>query len=91
MKDRKIIFFSAHWCPVCARAYKDIITPVMYARPDKVEAINAWDHPGEAKKYNITKLPSLVWIEDGKPVLVAIVDLNAEPQDIIDWIDGELD
>lgn len=70
IKDKNaIIDFYAVWCPPC-KVLNRKLQEFEIIKPDNVEIfkVNIDEQLALAKKYKITKLPSLVYFKDGKPL-----------------------
>lgn len=64
-----IIDFYAVWCPPC-KVLNNKLEEYDITKPDNIEIlkVNIDDEPMITRKYGITKLPSLVYFQDGKPL-----------------------
>lgn len=70
IKDKNaIIDFYAVWCPPC-KVLNIKLQEFEIVKPDNVEIfkVNIDEQLALAKKYKITKLPSLVYFKNGKPL-----------------------
>lgn len=78
IKDKNaIIDFYAVWCPPC-KVLNRRLQEFEIIKPDNVEIykVNIDEQLALAKKYKITKLPSLVYFKDGK-ALKTIVGIQS--------------
>ncbi|QKJ24439.1 thioredoxin family protein [Poseidonibacter lekithochrous] len=68
-----IIDFYAVWCPPC-KVLNNKLEEYDIVKPDNVTIykINIDDQPLITKKFGITRLPSLVYFQDGKAVKTKI-------------------
>lgn len=65
---RKLLFFHAPWCPPCRFYEKQFIAPLeQIIGEGKIQRVNAQNDPFTADKYNIDKLPAVVFL-DGETV-----------------------
>lgn len=64
-----IIDFYAVWCPPC-KVLNNKLEEYDITKPDNIEIlkVNIDDQPIITKKYGITRLPSLVYFKEGKPL-----------------------
>jgi len=64
-----IIDFYAVWCPPC-KVLNQKLEEFDIIKPDSVTIykLNIDEEPIITRKYGITKLPSLVYLKDGKPL-----------------------
>lgn len=68
-----IIDFYAVWCPPC-KVLNNKLEEYDIVKPDDVTIykINIDEQPLITKKFGITRLPSLVYFQDGKPLKTKI-------------------
>ena len=74
IKDKNaIIDFYAVWCPPC-KVLNRKLQEFEIIKPDNVEIykVNIDEQLALAKKYKITKLPSLVYFKDGKALKTVV-------------------
>lgn len=70
IKDKNVIVdFYAVWCPPC-KILASNLEDFDLVKPDDVEIykVNIDDQLVLAKKYGVSKLPTMVYFKDGKPV-----------------------
>jgi thioredoxin 1 len=70
IKDKNVIIdFYAVWCPPCKMLASNL-EDFDVVKPDNVEIfkVNIDDQLVLAKKYGVTKLPTLVYFKNGKPI-----------------------
>ena len=61
---RRLLFFHAPWCPPCRFYEKQFIVPLeRKVGEDKIQRVNAQSDPFTADKYNIDKLPAVVFLD----------------------------
>ena len=85
---RKTIMLTATWCAPCRRAKRDMIPMIETACPGQVEVVDVEDDPDNlAKKNKVTRVPSMVLMEDGKAVQV-YDGMLPQPEAVITWLKG---
>jgi thioredoxin 1 len=70
IKDKNVIVdFYAVWCPPC-KILANNLEDFDLVKPDNVEIykVNIDDQLVLAKKYGVSKLPTMVYFKNGKPV-----------------------
>ena len=69
MMNRKMVLLTTRWCPPCKHAKKYLIPEVEADCPGQVEVVDAEDDPENlAKKNKVTRVPTILLMEDGKTV-----------------------
>lgn len=80
VKDKNVIVdFYAVWCPPC-KILANNLEDFEIVKPDNVEIfkVNIDEQLVLAKKYGVTKLPTLVYFKNGKPINDYIGILSVE-------------
>ena len=80
IKDKNVIVdFYAPWCPPC-KVLAENLKDFELVKPDNVEIfkVNIDNELTLAKKYGVSKLPTMVYFKNGKPVNTYIGILNVE-------------
>lgn len=80
IKDKNVIVdFYAPWCPPC-KIVANNLEDFDITKPDNVHIykVNIDDELTLAKKYGVTKLPTLIYFKDGKPIKDYVGVLNSE-------------
>ncbi|MDZ7817666.1 MAG: thioredoxin domain-containing protein [Aliarcobacter sp.] len=80
IKDKNVIVdFYAVWCPPC-KILASNLEDFDLVKPDNVEIykVNIEDQLVLAKKYGVSKLPTLVYFKNGKPINDYIGVLSVE-------------
>lgn len=74
-----IVDFYAPWCPPC-KIVANNLEDFDITKPDNVHIykVNIDDELTLAKKYGVTKLPTLIYFKDGKPIKDYVGVLNSE-------------
>lgn len=84
---RKLLFFHAPWCPPCRFYEKQFIAPLeQIIGEGKIQRVNAQNDPFTADKYNIDKLPAVVFL-DGETVYMnrtGAIDIDK----VAEWLKG---
>ena len=84
IKDKNVIIdFYAPWCPPC-KIVANNLENFDVSKPDNVQIykVNVDDELALAKKYGVSKLPTLVYFKNGKPVndyvgVLSVAELTA--------------
>ncbi len=88
---RKLLFFYASWCPPCRFYDKTFITPIENSvGKEYVQRINARKQPQLAEKYNVDKLPMIIFCGENKAEIMrktGAIDINK----VANWIKGDKD
>lgn len=85
---RKLLFFHAPWCPPCRFYEKQFIAPLeQIIGEGKIQRVNAQNDPFTADKYNIDKLPAVVFL-DGETVYMNRTGAISVDE-AADWLLGE--
>lgn len=71
--------FYAPWCPPC-KIVANNLEDFDISKPENVHIykVNIDDELTLAKKYGVTKLPTLIYFKDGKPIKDYVGVLNSE-------------
>ena len=80
IKDKNVIIdFYAVWCPPC-KILASNLEDFDVVKPDNVEIfkVNIDDQLVLAKKYGVSKLPTMVYFKNGKPVKDYVGILSVE-------------
>ena len=80
IKDKNVIIdFYAVWCPPC-KILANNLEDFEIVKPDNVEIfkVNIDEQLVVAKKYGVTKLPTLVYFKNGKPIKDYVGILSVE-------------
>ena len=80
IKDKNVIVdFYAPWCPPC-KIVANNLEDFDISKPENVHIykVNIDDELTLAKKYGVTKLPTLIYFKDGKPIKDYVGVLNSE-------------
>ena len=80
IKDKNVIVdFYAQWCLPC-KVLAENLEGFKLIKPDNVEIykVNVENELILAKKYGVTKFPTMIYFKDGKPVNTYIGILNIE-------------
>ena len=80
IKDKNVIVdFYAPWCPPC-KIVANNLEDFDITKPDNVHIykVNIDDELTLAKKYGVTKLPTLIYFKDGKPIKDYVGVLSSE-------------
>ena len=80
IKDKNVIVdFYAPWCPPC-KILASNLEDFDVVKPDNVEIfkVNIDDQLVLAKKYGVSKLPTMVYFKNGKPVKDYVGVLSVE-------------
>lgn len=80
IKDKNVIVdFYAVWCPPC-KILANNLEDFDLVKPDNVEIykVNIDDQLVLAKKYGVSKLPTMVYFKNGKPVKDYVGVLSVE-------------
>ena len=80
IKDKNVIVdFYAVWCPPC-KILANNLEDFDLVKPDNVEIykVNIDDQLVLAKKYGVSKLPTMVYFKNGKPVKDYVGILSVE-------------
>ena len=74
-----IIDFYASWCPPC-KIMSESLEDFSKTKPKNVEIykVNVDDESTLARKYNISKLPTILYFKNGKPVKEFVGVLSPE-------------
>jgi thioredoxin 1 len=80
IKDKNVIIdFYASWCPPC-KIMSESLEDFSKTKPKNVEIykVNVDDESTLARKYNISKLPTILYFKNGKPVKEFVGVLSPE-------------
>lgn len=80
IKDKNVIVdFYAPWCPPC-KIVANNLEDFDITKPENVHIykVNIDDELTLAKKYGVTKLPTLIYFKDGKPIKDYVGVLSSE-------------
>ena len=80
IKDKNVIVdFYAPWCPPC-KIVANNLEDFDITKPDNVHIykVNIDNELTLAKKYGVTKLPTLIYFKDGKPIKDYVGVLNSQ-------------
>ena len=80
IKDKNVIVdFYAPWCPPC-KIVANNLEDFDITKPENVHIykVNIDDELTLAKKYGVTKLPTLIYFKDGKPIKDYVGILSSE-------------
>lgn len=80
IKDKNVIVdFYAPWCPPC-KIVANNLEDFDITKPDNVHIykVNIDDELTLAKKYGVTKLPTLIYFKNGKPIKDYVGVLSSE-------------
>lgn len=80
IKDKNVIVdFYAPWCPPC-KVLANNLEDFEIVKPDNVEIykVNIDDELTLAKKYGVSKLPTMVYFKNGKPINTYVGILDVE-------------
>lgn len=80
IKDKNVIIdFYASWCPPC-RIIGNNLENFDVSKPENVHIykVNVDDELALAKKYGVSKLPTVIYFKNGKPVKEYVGVLSVE-------------
>ena len=80
IKDKNVIIdFYAVWCPLC-KILANNLEDFDLVKPDNIEIfkVNIDEQMVLAKKYGVSKLPTMVYFKNGKPVKDYVGILSVE-------------
>lgn len=84
---RKLLFFHALWCPPCRFYEKQFIEPLeQLAGADQVQWIDAQRDPFMAEKYQVDKLPTVIFLDGDLAVRRLTGAIRIEK--VADWLKG---
>lgn len=85
---RKLLFFHAPWCPPCRFYEKQFIKPLeALAEVGQIAAVDAQSDPFTAEKYQVDKLPTVVFLDGESPVRSTTGAININ--EVAEWLKGE--
>lgn len=75
-----LLYFYSDWCPPCRFYDKTFITPIENSvGKEYVQRINARKQPQLAEKYNVDKLPMIIFCDENKAEIMrktGAIDIN---------------
>ena len=80
---QKLLYFHEKWCPNCEKM-EPIVEQIRHQIPN--EKINLEYEPTRAKEFNVTSIPTIILIEDGKEIK-RLVGSRTQSQ-LINWLNG---
>lgn len=67
-RKRKLLYFMASWCGPCKHLKEYFFDDLAAAYPGQVDFIDAQREPALARLYKVSRIPLIVFLEDGKEV-----------------------
>jgi thiol-disulfide isomerase/thioredoxin len=76
--------FGAPWCPPCRMVDKELVKLKDASLPITIRKINVDEQPDLARKFNVTSIPRLVLMQDGRKIGDEVGYMSAS--DLTDWV-----
>lgn len=86
---RQLLFFGASWCGPCRAVKQAYLNDVLESCPEQVIIIDLEDQPRYAHDLRITRIPTIVFIDDEKTQ--SFCDNYPKIENAIAWLKGETD
>ena len=67
-RERKLLYFMASWCGPCKHLKEYFFDDLAAAFPGQVDFIDAQRETALARLYKVSRIPLIVFLEDGKEV-----------------------
>ncbi len=84
---RKMLFFHAPWCSPCRFYEKRFIMPIeRLVGVEYIERIDAQKAPQMAERYLVDKLPTVVFLDEDRPVMMRTGAVDVEK--VAQWLKG---
>jgi len=82
---QKLLFFHEKWCSNCEK-----LEPILdqFRNQIKIDKINLEYSPSDAKQWNITHIPTVIFLEDGEEKR-RMVGYNSQEQ-LVKFLNGEV-
>ena len=85
---RKVLFFHAPWCSPCRFYEKQFIHPLeKLVGREKIQYINAQEHPFTAEKYMVDKLPTVILL--GEETVYKHYTGSVDLEETAIWLEGK--